>query len=1149
MVVFSCHTRKCLLLLVGIVIAFGLMLTACPMRGDPPLTGIVTIEIEDRYGRPLPAPEPEAVLRVNTSLLGGEGEISFQWRRGAINISPRATPDDPDRPSNPFNGFYVVEDDDAGHVITVVVSRSGNSGVIIGAPIGPIYGVPPYRIDLIPLLDHVMQGETEPFSSLFRVIVSAQDGTVGGVRQTVVWSVMDGGEWATVSEDGDSLEVADNAPIGTLIPVRATAVDPTAAGEVLYREMNVRVSAAPRAVIVTLDGHGTDNVEVARGRDDLQFLAQVTGDDDTLSIPPQRVTWYVTPGQNGTVIDPHSGLLRVGPGVENGTHLTVRATAVNGVYGVMTVTVTYAPVTGVEVIPATVSLPRFANHPFTARVSPETANQAVRWRLVSGPGFIDEYSGMLMVGTDATIGSQIIIRATTVGLTAAGIAAYGDATVTVTVDATQVIVTPPTATVEQGREQQFSAQVLPAGASQYVEWSVSSMAGGTLIDGNGLLRVGAMAPPGQLTVTARAVGTEIRGNAIVTVTLAPCPGNCGCSNRNCGRPDCDCPMAPTCLGNCGCGNRDCPMLNCPCTPLPCVCDFPGDVGHCSGCSGHQCPCTPPPCACDFPGNVGHCSGCSGHQCPCTPPPCDCNFPGNVGHCSGCSWHQCPCTPPVCACDFPGNVGHCSGCSGHQCQCISPQCTCGFPGNVGTCPGPCPGGPSCPCQPALQCTCGFPGNVGTCPGLCPGGPSCLCQPAPVCNCPLGNTGNCLPSCPGPGPYCDCDCTQLLTCPESCGCIGTCGLDDCVCPISVTVTPNPANIAWGVSSLQFGATVAPAGAPQEVDWSTTGAPSNISINPTTGLLTILAATPTVTVTSPVGNVERGRDHSFNASVAVTPPMANFTVTARTRACGSVFDTRPVTMEDPPQNVTWELVAPVPGVSINPSTGVLSVAADVPHGTMVNVRATGHGSATGDSTVTVVYAPITSITTDPMWPVNIPAGDYRLFTVHVYPLAANQAIDWTLPVLPPNVAVTVTGSTIRISTTTYPLSVSFDPSWSNLFPANPSTMELIINTPSVAAFAQPGMARAAPGSVTLTPSAATLRRGESLTFDANVQPMVAGSEHPVVWTITGTPPGVTVTRSGTTVTVTATGTATPGRVNLTATVAGTAVSDTVTVTVTGP
>jgi len=77
------------------------------------LTGTVSISGTAQVGQTLTA---------NTSTLGGSGTISYQWRRGG----------DTDIGSN--TNTYTVQTADIGSIITVIVTRSGNSGSVTSTP-------------------------------------------------------------------------------------------------------------------------------------------------------------------------------------------------------------------------------------------------------------------------------------------------------------------------------------------------------------------------------------------------------------------------------------------------------------------------------------------------------------------------------------------------------------------------------------------------------------------------------------------------------------------------------------------------------------------------------------------------------------------------------------------------------------------------------------------------------------------------------------------------------------------------------------------------------------------------------------------------------------------------------------------------------
>jgi len=100
-------------------------LTSSPTATVPPppptLTGTVTI-----IGTGL----VRETLTVDTNNLGGNGTINYQWLR------THSSYDDSYIGIN--NNVYVVQSSDIGSTITVIVTRSGNSGSITSEPVGPV---------------------------------------------------------------------------------------------------------------------------------------------------------------------------------------------------------------------------------------------------------------------------------------------------------------------------------------------------------------------------------------------------------------------------------------------------------------------------------------------------------------------------------------------------------------------------------------------------------------------------------------------------------------------------------------------------------------------------------------------------------------------------------------------------------------------------------------------------------------------------------------------------------------------------------------------------------------------------------------------------------------------------------------------------
>ena len=104
------------MVLAGTVMVLGLMFVGCPVNDTPEipqLTGTVTVDGDSVVGQTLTA---------NITALGGTGTPSFRWERGTSPIAGAT------------GASYVVQDDDVGYTIRVVVTRAGYTGQIIGGP-------------------------------------------------------------------------------------------------------------------------------------------------------------------------------------------------------------------------------------------------------------------------------------------------------------------------------------------------------------------------------------------------------------------------------------------------------------------------------------------------------------------------------------------------------------------------------------------------------------------------------------------------------------------------------------------------------------------------------------------------------------------------------------------------------------------------------------------------------------------------------------------------------------------------------------------------------------------------------------------------------------------------------------------------------
>ena len=99
--------------------------------GFPPLTGTVTVTGTAQTGETL-----TAVI----SLLGGNGTISYQWKRGTTKIGSNSS-------------TYVVQSADVGSVIIVTVTRSGYSGELTSEPTESVTKTESFNITLTEIID------------------------------------------------------------------------------------------------------------------------------------------------------------------------------------------------------------------------------------------------------------------------------------------------------------------------------------------------------------------------------------------------------------------------------------------------------------------------------------------------------------------------------------------------------------------------------------------------------------------------------------------------------------------------------------------------------------------------------------------------------------------------------------------------------------------------------------------------------------------------------------------------------------------------------------------------------------------------------------------------------------------------------------
>jgi hypothetical protein len=281
--------------------------------------------------------------------------------------------------------------------------------------------------------------------------------------------------------------------------------------------------ATVSSVTVTAAGNATS---VAPGGT-LQFSASVTGTNK----PAQTVTWTIDPAVNGASIST-AGLLTVGSGVAHNTSITVKATSTVDTTKSDTKTITVVvagqpAVTAVVVEPLSVAVEKGQTRQFTVEVTAVGgAAETVTWSIVeSGKSddttIVSNANGALLtVDVDEPL-DALTVRATSTVSTSV----YGESEVTLMAAGAAyvetVTISPTSATVEKGEDQQFTVTVVAHnGADETVTWSIveAGTDSATNISTTGLLSVSAHETLNSLTVKAVSVATPAVFDE-VTVTL------------------------------------------------------------------------------------------------------------------------------------------------------------------------------------------------------------------------------------------------------------------------------------------------------------------------------------------------------------------------------------------------------------------------------------------------------------------------------------------------------------------------------------------------------------------------------------------------------------------------------------------------------
>jgi hypothetical protein len=235
------------------------------------------------------------------------------------------------------------------------------------------------------------------------------------------------------------------------------------------------------------------------------FTATVGGTFNT------TVTWSIPGGAPGS-INPNTGVYTAPPTIAAQQNVTVTATSQADPTKTGTATVTLTPVS-LTVSPSTATLYSGQTQQFTATVT-GSSNTAVTWSIPAGaPGSINASTGLYTAPANITSQQNVTVTATSQA------DSTKTATATVTLALVSITVAPPTATLNGGQTQQFTATVTGS-SNTAVTWSIPAGAPGSINASTGLYTAPANITSQQnVTVTATSQADSTK-TATATVTLA-----------------------------------------------------------------------------------------------------------------------------------------------------------------------------------------------------------------------------------------------------------------------------------------------------------------------------------------------------------------------------------------------------------------------------------------------------------------------------------------------------------------------------------------------------------------------------------------------------------------------------------------------------
>lgn len=337
------------------------------------------------------------------------------------------------------------------------------------------WGDAPTSVNVTPTPVDVVAGLTQQFTASV---------APAGAPQQVNWSVVGGSANGTVTQGG-LYTAPTSLPVVKQINVRATSVDGTVFGSAV-----VNLKPSPVSLLVTeAVGSSQGPSQVTLGQT-LSLMATVNPPD-----APQQVYWTidwngVNQGSGNSTVGfvNSSGLYTSPSALPSPSQVFVRARSqvVSSVTDDYQINLVAPPPTSFQVSPSTAIVTAGgAGVDFDAvNFVPANANQSVIWTINPVFGSIDSASGVYTPPSSAGAAQNVTVTATS------SVAGTVTATAVVTVNPstgtlpTSLTISPNTGrTFVQGRVLIFTANVLPSGAAQTVNWAVVS--GGGTIDSSG----------------------------------------------------------------------------------------------------------------------------------------------------------------------------------------------------------------------------------------------------------------------------------------------------------------------------------------------------------------------------------------------------------------------------------------------------------------------------------------------------------------------------------------------------------------------------------------------------------------------------------------------------------------------------------------